>query len=78
MQLIQILSTSPNRKLFRVRFRYGEMLDYAESVAWVRFNSTRAVLLDPNRKYRFWDLPIDRKKRGRGLKKVLEAMGVNV
>ena len=76
MQLVEILSTSPNRKIFRVRFRYGEMLDYAECVAWVRFNSTRAFLLDPNRKHRFWDLPIDRKKRGRGMRKALEAIGI--
>lgn len=38
MKLIQILSTSPNGKIFRVRFRYGQLLNYSEWTDYVRFN----------------------------------------
>ena len=68
--LVAILSRSPNNKVFHCRVRYPKDGIYQglERDEWVRFNSTRAIWIDPDRKLGMWNTQHDRKKRGRGWK----------
>ena len=74
MKLIQLISRSPNNKMFlcRVKYKKGGFLDGLEYNMWVKFNTSQAVILDPQSKFGMHDLPQDRKRKSRTKCKVLD------